>query len=114
MNGYIGEMIKLIVRLREAKIPFEHIVVYNPHKLMEDDIKMFGDAGKYLRNQVNYWRPDGSVAFDCVLQSGSYGCKEGLLETYHELGVDENNSPMVMTAEEAFEIIKKDWENQNA
>lgn len=114
MNGHIGEMKKLIKMLLEARIPFEHIVQYSFCEFMKENIEMFGEAGKYMRNQIVYYRPDGTIVFDCILQCGSYGCKEGLLETYNELGADENGAPRVMTSEEAFEIIKKDWEKQNA
>ena len=114
MNGHFGEMKKLIKMLLEARIPFEHIVQYSFSEFMKDNIEMFGEAGRYMRNQINYYRPDGTIVFDCILQGGSCGCENGLLETYHELGVDEEGNPKVMTAEEAFEIIKKDWEKQNA
>ncbi len=114
MNGQFGEMKKLIKMLLEAKIPFQHIVQYAYTEFMADNIKMFGEAGKYMRNQINYYRADGTRAFDCILHYGSYGCEKGLLESYSELGADEEGNPRVMTAEEAFEIIKKDWENQNA
>lgn len=111
MNGHIGEMKKLIKMLLEARIPFEHIVQYSFFEFMKDNIEMHGEAGKYARNQIVYYRPDGTRVFDCILQGGSYGCEEGMLEAYGELGVDEEDNPKVMTAEEAFEIIKKDWEN---
>ncbi len=114
MNGHFGEMKKLIKMLLEAKIPFEHIVQYSSFEFIKDNIEMFGEAGRYMRNQINYYQPDGTRVFDCILQYGSYGCEEGMLETYCELGVDEDGEPRVMTAEEAFEIIKKDWEKQNA
>ena len=106
MDGHFGEMKKLINLLLKARIPFEHIVQLKFSKFTKDDIKIFGEAGRYMRNQIIYYRPDGTRVFDCILQSGSYGCREGLLETYGELGVDEEGNPMVMTAEEAFEIIK--------
>ena len=72
----------------------------------------WGKAGTWIRNQVLY--PDGENArFDAIWQAGSYGCEQGLIETYHTLGVDERGEPRVMDAEEAFEIIRKDWEGTN-
>lgn len=110
------EIDKLRLMLKEAKIPFESFVEDMPEDLRkirtwrEHD---YGMAGRYNRNQIIYGREPGSAwkwRFDAIWQYGSDGAKEGLIETYGALGHDEFNIPRVMTAEEAFKIIKEDWD----
>lgn len=113
-NGYFGEMARLIRMLLKAKIPFEHIVglYYGSAESIETCIELYGEAGRYSRNQIIYFRPDGSRVFDVICQGGSYGCERGLLESYGDLGCDEKGEPRIITADEAFEIIQKDWSKQ--
>ena len=95
--------------LMDAGIPFESRIEESkfPRSCATE---LFGAAGKYDRNQVIYGRREKGWKFDAIWQYGSYGAKEGLLETYGPLGVDDEGNPRVMTAREAFEIIKADWE----
>jgi hypothetical protein len=56
---------------------------------------------------------DGNCKLDGICQLGSYGCAKGLIETYGELGTDAEGDPLVLTADEVFQIIKEDWERSN-
>ncbi|MCR4622652.1 MAG: hypothetical protein K5663_11285 [Clostridiales bacterium] len=108
------EIDKLRKLLDEAGIPYESVIV---PETLEPEIhkKLYGEAGKFRRNQVIYGRNPKEpvlVKFDAIWQCGSYGAAQGLIETYHELGVDSKGNPRVMTAQEAFEIIKADWEKE--
>ena len=95
--------------LTDAGIPFESYI--EESKTPRFYATEYGEAGKYDRNQVIYGRCEEGWKFDAIWHYGSYGAKEGLLETYGRLGVDGKNNPRVMTAREAFEIIKADWED---
>ncbi|MBR4451578.1 MAG: hypothetical protein IKS39_07080 [Clostridia bacterium] len=108
-----GEMKKLIGMLRKAHIPFEYYCQYQFTEFMKDMCESYGEAGKYSRNQIIYFNRAGVRVFDCILQAGSYGCTEGLLETYGDLGIDENGEPKVMTADEIFKILEEDWNDNN-
>ena len=106
-NGLFGEMARLIEMLLKAKIPFEHLV----ELAYWSEEYITTEAERYQRNQIIYYRPDGSRVFDVICQGGSYGCECGLLESYGDLGCDERGEPRVIRADEAFEIIKTDWDN---
>ena len=111
-----NELDKLRIMLREANIPFEDIQQkFAPELIQHYDTEYnrlrFGDNWIWDRNQIVY-APDGYRLMDGICQYGSYGSKEGLIETYYELGWDEHGNPQVMTAEEAFAIIKEDWEER--
>lgn len=106
----MNELDKLRKMLDEAKIPYEsYQKEWGRDKPL---INWSGEAGKYEKNQVIYGRYDGGLGWkiDGICQWGSYGAKQGMIETYSDLGVDEDGEPMVMTAQEVFDIIKKDWE----
>lgn len=116
----MSEIDKLRQMLKEAKIPFESIIQKMPQNMYghRPFASEYGAAVIYDRNQVIYGRyatnpeDDGfshDWKFDAIWQYGSYGAKEGLIETYGLLGCDEQHNPRVMTAEEAFKIIKADW-----
>ena len=97
--------------LEEAKIPYENRIELN--KNVSVYLKISGSAGHFSRNQIIYGRipnTKNSWKFDGICQYGSYGAAEGMIETYGDLGADEEGQPRVMTAAEAFEIIKKDYE----
>jgi len=116
MSNTVLEIDKLRKLLDEAGIPYESVIV---PETLEPEIhqKLYGEAGKFRRNQVIYGRnPEEPtlVKFDAIWQCGSYGAAQGLIETYHELGMDSKGQPRVMTAQEAFEIIKADWEKGEA
>lgn len=110
----INELDKLREMLRNADIPFEDHQEKKPfysEGVLLDSIKMYGpEASRYSRNHIIYGRLFWK--FDAVFQYGSYCANKGLLETYGELGVDSDGEPRVMTAEQAFEIIKNDWEKE--
>ena len=113
----MNELDKLRKMLRDADIPFEDYQEQKPfysESAVLNSIEMYGpEASRHSRNQIIYGRNSEDRMywkFDAIYQCGSYGAKEGLLETYGELGVDSDGEPRVMTAEEAFEIIKSDWE----
>lgn len=106
----MNELDKLEQMLMKAGIPFERIeeVYFDEYDLFKE---RYGEAGKWRRNQIIYGRySHGGWKFDAICQFGSCGAKDGLIETYGELGIDEGCEPRVMTADEAFEIIRKDWE----
>lgn len=104
-NGKMNEIDKLRHMLDEAHIPYESIIE-------EFDIGFIPyvecKADNYRRNQIIYGRTSNSWKLDAIWQYGSYGRKEGLLETYGELG-SKDGDPMVMNALEAFRIISEDW-----
>ena len=109
----MNELDKLRKMLDDAKIPYKSY-----QKTWDGDThslhNRFGEAGKYERNQVIYGKYGrGKWKIDGICQYGSFGAAKGLIETYGELGTDEDGEPMVMTAKEMFEIIKEDWEKEN-
>ena len=117
-----NELDRLRVMLRREGIPFENIMEpMSQRRKMWSSSEMgkefYGDAAEWYRNQIVYGRdekhPDKWL-FDGIWQYGSYGAKHGLIETYGKLGVDSKFNPQVMTAEEAFEIIRADWEKRRA
>lgn len=110
MADFENQLDKLRHMLDEAKIPYESFKeVYDP-KIIDFNSDYYNGNGKYKRNQIIYgqydtnkWRLDG------ICQLGSYGYREGLIETYGDLGVDEDEQPLVLTAIEVYNIILKDW-----
>ena len=103
----MNELDKLRKMLDDAKIP------YKSYQKEWDNIpphNFSGEAGKYEINRVVYsideWKIEG------VYHWGSFGAAEGLIETFGDLWVDETEVPMVMTAQEVFDIIKEDWQNE--
>ena len=117
-----NELDKLREMLTEAKIPYEDC--YEEHdevtkKFMRehpDYASSWGEIGKkWRRNQVVYggktalnrWKWDG------ICQWGSYGASDGMIESYGELG-EKDGSPQVVTAEEAFAVIKAHWDKEGA
>lgn len=110
------QMNELLSLMRENNIPFEYYCSeWSKEEGRNICEEMCGGYGKYKRNQLIYGRygSSGNWKFDAILQFGSYGSNEGLLETYGELGSDEEGNPRVMTAKEAFEIIRKDWKSND-
>ncbi|MBR4345303.1 MAG: hypothetical protein IKP88_21785 [Lachnospiraceae bacterium] len=99
--------------LDEAHIPYENYII--PYT---DDEKYLLDdrIGDYRRNQIFYGGEDfKSCKLDAICQYGSYGYEEGLIETAGPLGSEYYDrirwEPIgCRTAEEVFEVIKKDWE----
>lgn len=114
----MNELDKLRKMLDEAKIPYEN---YQELHRFPDFVppawNLYGEAGKWERNQIVYGRNHYAPQFwkfDAIYQYGSYGCDRGFIECWGELGSDNDGEPRVMTAEEAFAIIFKDYtENDN-
>lgn len=108
-----NELDKLRHLLDEASIPYESIKEeWDKRYSYNGNREMYGEASRYQRNQIIYGMDvaqKNSWKFDAIWQNGSYGAKDGLIETYGYLGTDARGNPCVMTAEEAFEIIKEDW-----
>ena len=114
MNNQLEE---LRTMLTERGVPFEsYSVEWKDSETLNAMIDMFGEIGRYRLNQIVYGRyEDGNGwKFDAVLQAGSYHCRDGLIETYGDLGTDKHGAPMVMTADKALEIILTDWEKQRS
>lgn len=94
--------------LNEAKIPYES---YQEEWPDEQDKS---EGAQWERNQIIYGKYSKiEWKFDAIFQYGSWGREKNLVETYGELGVDEDGNPRVMSAEEAFSIIKEDWDKMN-
>lgn len=98
---------KLREMLDTAGIPYESSIEMNENILQPIEC----EADRYMRNQIIYGRDieTGSWKFDAIYQWGSFGRKENKVETYGELGTDEDGEPMVMSAEEAYKIIANDF-----
>ena len=81
---------------------------------IEADARELRESNSLAENFSNlYGRiDDNNWLFDGVCQYGSYGAKNGMIEAYGELGHDASGNPQVMTAEEAFAIIKADWDER--
>ena len=103
-------MDKLREMLDTAGIPYES----NITKVNENILSIEREAERYMRNQIVYGRDKetGNWKFDAIYQIGSYGRTENKVETYGELGTDEDGEPMVMSAEEAFKIIADDFRSR--
>ncbi len=71
------------------------------------------EADRYFKNQIVYGRKEynNRWLFDAIFKHGSYGRFGNLLETYGEYG-QKNGNPMVMSAEEAFDVIKSLYDNK--
>lgn len=103
---------KLREMLNEAKIPYESYQEQWPDKEL---IVWDGTKGaEWQRNQIIYGRHDEHEwRFDAIFQYGSFGREKNMIETYGDLGTDEDGNPRVMSAETAFVIIKEDWDKLN-
>lgn len=98
---------KLRERLDTAGIPYESYIEMNENILQP----IVCEADRYVRNQIVYGRDKEIMGwkFDAIYQWGSFGRTENKVETYGKLGTDEDGEPMVMTVEEAFNIIADDF-----
>ena len=112
---YENELDKLRDMLTEAGIPFESIKTEFEQEYMDCLALYRHDISpneRYMRNQVIYGRYKNNPKhwkIDGVCQYGSYGVKDGLIETWGKLGRDEHKEPMVMTADEMFRVIAIDY-----
>ena len=100
---------KLRLMLNEAKIPYES---YQKEWSDRWQYSWDGTEGsQWERNQIIYGRHDDHEwKLDAIFQYGRWGREKNCIETYGDLGVDEDGNPRVMSAETAFYIIKKDWD----
>ena len=98
---------KLRDKLDTARIPYESCIKMNENIMQP----IVCEADRYMRNQIIYGRNKNTMwwKFDAIYQWGSFGRTENKVETYGELGIDEDGEPMVMSAEEAFRIIADDF-----
>lgn len=101
---------KLRETLDTAGIPYESYI----KEVNENALPLLPtvcEADRYMRNQIIYGRDKDTMGwkFDAIFQRGSFGRTENKVETYGELGTDEDGEPMVMSAEEAFRIIADDF-----
>lgn len=108
----MNELDKLRTMLTDAGIPF--ISYQEERQKTKFDTELFGEAGRYSRNQVvyggeKYAQRYGHYLFDGICQYGSYGAGHGLIETYGTLGWDKNHEPKILTAKQAFKIISEHW-----
>ena len=101
-----NELDKLRKMLDDSGIPYENHKEVWP-KSYENLIRVIWPADKYARNQIIYGRSEYGWKLDAICQKGSYGSEKGLIEIYGELAL---NDPYPTTAEEAFAIIKADFE----
>jgi len=94
--------------LEKENIPHKYIVQKINRELDLWDINMYGERAKYIRNQIIYPNMGDDCKFDAIWQYGSYGV-DNQVNTYHELGCNEDGDPRIMTVGEAFAIIFEDW-----
>lgn len=112
----MNELDKLRQMLTDAGIPFESTKEEWPQEAPDIYfVRSECEADKYRINQVIYGRYKDerrkySWKFDAILQWGSFDRHLGLLETFGDLGTTKGGDPLTMTAENAFEIIKTDYE----
>lgn len=115
----MNELDKLRQMLKAANIPFESYQEKHPSLLSDNEFwknnfmlcaKRYGECGVFGRNQIIYGRTgENNWKLDGICQYGSYGASEGMIETYGELGVNEDGEPQIMNANQVFEIIKADF-----
>lgn len=108
-GGKVMDPIKQLHEMLEKEnIPHKYIVEKNNMELDLWDINMYGERAKYMRNQIMYPTLGDDCRFDAIWQYGSYG-PDDRVETYHELGCSEDSDIRIMTVNEAFDIIYRDW-----
>lgn len=111
IKTFENELDKLRAMLDEAGIPYESYQKEWPQEQIEMTPELFKGNARWIQNQIVYGREDAIAwKLDGICQYGSYGVAQGLIETYGKLGADAEGDPLVLTAAEAFEIIKEDWE----
>ena len=118
MPEYENELDKLRAMLTEANIPFESVKEEWDPKTLETNSGYYSGNYRFRRNQIIYGKYEREDSFpdwklDGICQLGSYGAKEGLIETYGSLGTDAEGDPLVLRADDVFQIIQEDWEKTN-
>lgn len=110
-----NELDKLRYMLDKVRIPYDSIQKEWPQEVKDTFPEFYKGNNRFIQNQVIYganndvteWKIDG------ICQMGSYGANEGLIETYGPLGTDAEGDPLVLRAEDVFQIIKEDWSRIN-
>lgn len=108
----MNELDRLRDMLKGAGIPFISYQEEHPKGFVGSEL--FGEAGRWSRNQVvyggeAYHRRYGHYLWDGICQYGSYGAAQGLIETYGTLGCDRHHEPRILTAKQAFDVISRHW-----
>lgn len=109
-----NELDRLRAMLDEAGIPYDSIQEEWRQDIKDAFPAYYEGNNRFMKNQIIYgatsdlhdWKLDG------ICQMGSYGANEGLIETYGPLGTDAEGDPLVLRADDVFQIIKEDWENR--
>lgn len=110
-----NELDKLRWMLELAEIPYESHKEEWADYVININKDYYSGNNQFFKNQIIYGiHPDDvhSWELDGICQLGSYGANEGLIETYGPLGTDAEGDPLVLTADEVFQIIKEDWEKK--
>lgn len=109
MKQFENELDKLRYMLDKAGIPYESYKVEHPTEIMISYPDYYKGNYKYMRNQIIYGAEGNGWKIDGICQLGSYGAEAGLIETYGKLGTDGEGDPLVLNAEEVFQIIARDF-----
>ena len=106
-----NELDKLRAMLDEADIPYDSMQEEWKEEFTKVMPEMFTGNNRFVKNQIIYGAaPDvSSWKLDGICQYGSYGAAQGLIETFGPLGTDAEGDPLVLTAEDVFQIIIDDW-----
>ena len=110
-----NELDKLRWMLELAEIPYESYKEEWADYVININKDYYSGNNRFFKNQIIYGiHPDDAHSWelDGICQLGSYGANEGLIETYGPLGTDAEGDPLVLTADEVFQIIKEDWEKK--
>lgn len=110
-----NELDKLRAMLDEAQIPYESYKREWSPEATVNTPELFAGNERFVHNQVLY----GKISLvewkiEALCEYGSYGAKYGLIETSGLLGTDAEGDPLVLHADDVFQIIKEDWEKTNA
>lgn len=101
----MNEIDKLRSMLKTAGVPFEsYIEVHNQYT--RQFVHITCEADTYSRNQVIYGRNGVRWKLDAIYQYGSYCRTEGKIELWGQMI---EGDPITATAQEAFDLIIKDW-----
>lgn len=114
IKTFENELDKLRAMLDKAGIPYESYQREWPEEARTVP-ELFSGNERFVHNQIIYGRIDEITwKLDGICQSGSYGARQGLIETYGKLGTDAEGDPLVLRADDVFQIIKEDWEKKDA
>lgn len=113
IKTFENELDKLRAMLDEAGIPYDSIKEEWSQEIKDAIPDYYIGNNRYCHNQIVYGAAqNGLWKLDGICQMGSYGASEGLIETYGKLGTDAEGDPLVLRADDVFQIIKEDWEKE--